>query len=197
MNSKIKKNLKEYGIIGGVFLLLFVTGLHTEVFAFLQRGILATGIMDPEVETPADLAVNTPENKADLSIKLLTPEGEIVEMADFKGKVIFFNIWATWCPPCIAEMPGINRLYNDESAEDVAFIMLSVDQDFQKAIEFKKNKEFDFEIYQLASPMPSMYSSNAIPTTYVIDADGNLALTHKGMGQFDTREFKEFLEGLK
>ncbi len=197
MNTKLKKNLKEYGIIGGVMLLLFVTGLHTEVFGFLQRGILATGLMDPDVEERSELAMNTPTTKADFSMKLINSEGQTVEMASLKGKVIFFNIWATWCPPCIAEMPGINKLYNDVEQEEVAFVMLSVDQDFQKAIDFRKKKGFDFEIYRLAGPMPSMYATNSIPTTYVIDAAGNLALTHRGMGQFDTRDFKEFLNSLK
>lgn len=178
-------------------LLLFVTGLHTEVFGFLQRGILATGLMDPDVEERSELAMNTPTTKADFSMKLINSKGETVEMASLKGKVIFFNIWATWCPPCIAEMPGINKLYNDVEQEEVAFVMLSVDQDFQKAIDFRKKKGFDFEIYRLAGPMPSMYATNSIPTTYVIDAAGNLALTHRGMGQFDTRDFKEFLNSLK
>ena len=197
MKPSIKKNLKEFGIIGGVLLLLFATGLHTEVFGFLQRGILATGLMKPEVEEKAEVAMKTPVTKADLNMTLINSAGETVKMSDLKGKVIFFNIWATWCPPCIAEMPGINSLYNDVSREEVAFIMLSVDQNFQKAIDFRKNKGFDFEIYRLAGPMPAMYATNSIPTTYVIDADGNLALTHRGMGQFDTREFKDFLEGLK
>lgn len=197
MKPSIKKNLKEYGIIAGVLLLLFATGLHTEVFGFLQRGILATGLMNPEVEERAELAMNTPETKADFNMTLVNSAGETVKMADLKGKVIFFNIWATWCPPCIAEMPGINKLYNDPGQKDVAFIMLSVDQDFQKAIDFRKKKGFDFEIYRLAGPMPSMYATNSIPTTYVIDADGNLALTHLGMGQFNTADFKEFLNNLK
>lgn len=197
MNSKTKKNLREYGIIGGVLLLLFATGLHTEVFGFLQRGILATGLMNPDVEQNSELAMNTPTTKADFNMKLIDSEGTPVALSDLKGKVIFFNIWATWCPPCIAEMPGINRLYNDVDQDEVAFVMLSVDQDFQKAVEFRKKKGFDFEIYRLAGPMPAMYATNSIPTTYVIDAEGNLALTHLGMGQFDTKDFKEFLEGLK
>lgn len=197
MNSKIKKNLKEYGIIGGVLLLLFATGLHTEVFGFLQRGILATGLMDPEVEERSEVAMNAPVTKADFNMKLINSKGETVEMVELKGKVIFFNIWATWCPPCIAEMPGINNLYNDVSKDEVAFIMLSVDQSFEKAKDFRKDKGFDFEIYRLAGPMPAMYATNSIPTTYVIDAEGNLSLTHRGMGQFDTKDFKSFLDSLK
>lgn len=130
-------------------------------------------------------------------MSLINSKGERVEMEEFRGKVIFFNMWATWCPPCVAEMPGINNMYNDVKGEEVAFIMLSLDNEFQKAIDFNKRKGYDFEVYKLAGNLPQMYASQAIPTTYIIDADGNLALTHQGMGDYDTQEFKEFLDGLK
>ena len=197
MNKKAKKNLIEYGITGTIILTLFLTGLHTEVFGFVQRGILKTGLMDPDVEAKAPTTDNSKKIKADFNMSLINSKGELVEMEELRGKVIFFNIWATWCPPCVAEMPGINNLYNDTKAEDVAFIMLSVDNDFQKAIDYNKSKGYDFEVYKLAGSLPSMYASQAIPTTYIIDAEGNLALTHKGMGDYDSEEFKGFLNNLK
>ncbi|MCY2688682.1 TlpA family protein disulfide reductase [Salinimicrobium sp. TH3] len=197
MNKKLKKNLIEYGIIGAVLIGLFVTGLHTEVFGFLQRGILATGIMDPKIEEKDDIASVTPAKGAVLDLNLVNSKGEKVNMEQYRGKVIFLNFWATWCPPCIAEMPGINKLYQDVKNDNVEFIMLSVDQNFEKAKKFKERKGYDFEIYRAAGPIPQMYSTRSIPTTYVIDADGNLALTHLGMGDFDTKDFKQFLTELQ
>lgn len=197
MNKKTKKNLIEYGIIGTIILTLFLTGLHTEVFGFVQRGILETGLLDPDVEAKATSMEQSKNPKADFNMSLINSKGERVEMEALRGKVIFFNIWATWCPPCVAEMPGINNMYNDMKGDDVAFIMLSVDNDFQKAIDYNKRKGYDFEVYKLAGSLPPMYASQAIPTTYVIDAKGNLALTHKGMGDYDSEEFKEFLTNLK
>ncbi|UZH54959.1 TlpA family protein disulfide reductase [Salinimicrobium tongyeongense] len=197
MNKKLKKNLIEYGIIGAVIIGLFVTGLHTEVFGFLQRGILATGIMDPKIEDKADIASVTPAKGAVLDLNLINSKGEKVNMEQYRGKVIFLNFWATWCPPCIAEMPGINKLYQDVKDDNVEFIMLSVDQNFEKAKKFKERKGYDFEIYRAAGPIPQMYSTRSIPTTYVIDANGNLALTHLGMGDFYTKDFKQFLTELQ
>ncbi len=202
MNKKTKKSLIEYSVIGVIILTLFATGLHTEVLGFMQRGLLATGIMNPDLEQKAELAtaeVATMDSNpnADFSMNLINSKGEKVSMEEFRGKVIFMNVWATWCPPCIAEMPGINKLYNDVNKEDVVFIMLSVDQDFQKAIDFNKKKGFDFEVYRVEGQMPQMYSTQSIPTTYVIDAKEKIALTHLGMGDYDTDEFKEFLQELK
>ena len=197
MNKKLKKNLIEYGIIAAVFIGLFVSGLHAEVFGFLQRGILATGLMNPDTEEKAEIAAVTPPKGAIMDFSLVNSKGEKVNMKQYEGKVIFLNVWATWCPPCIAEMPGINKLYQEVKDDNVEFIMLSVDQNFEKAKKFRSNKGFEFEIYRAAGPVPQMYSSRSIPTTYVIDADGNLALTHLGMGDFDTKDFKQFLKKLQ
>ena len=197
MNKKVKKNLIEFGVIGTIILTLIFTGLHTEVFGFVQRGILKTGIMDPNLEAQASLTDQSKNPKADFNMSLINSKGERVEMEELRGKVIFFNMWATWCPPCVAEMPGINNMYNDVKGDDIAFIMLSLDNDFQKAIDFNKSKGYDFEVYKLEGNLPSMYYSQAIPTTYVIDARGNLVLTHKGMGDYDSKKFKEYLINLK
>ena len=189
-----KKDLIEYGIIFAIFGGLYVTGLHTEVLGFLQRGILATGLMNPDLEKKEGLALNDTNPTADFNMKLINSKGEKVAMEDLRSKVIFMNVWATWCPPCIAEMPGINKLYNDVDQEKVAFVMLSVDQEFQKAIDFNEKKGYDFEIYMLDGSMPAMYQTQSIPSTFVIDAEGKLVMTHLGMGDYDTNKFKKFLK---
>ncbi len=194
MKKKTKKSLIEYGIIIAIFGSLYFTGLHTEVLGFLQRGILATGIMNPDLDKKDDPAVIENNPQADFSMKLINSKGEQVAMEELRGKVIFMNIWATWCPPCIAEMPGINKLYKDVDKENVVFIMLSVDQDFKKARDYNNRKGYDFEVYEAVGGMPQMYHSQSIPTTYVIDSEGNLVLTHLGMGDYNTKDFKEFLE---
>jgi thiol-disulfide isomerase/thioredoxin len=153
--------------------------------------------MKPDTEEKADLAAVTPSKGAVLDLNLVNSKGERVNMKQFEGKVIFLNFWATWCPPCIAEMPGINNLYKDVKNDNVEFVMLSVDRNFEKAKKFRDSKGFDFEIYAATGPIPQMYSSSSIPTTYVIDANGNLALTHLGMGDFDNKEFKQFLKKLQ
>lgn len=160
--------------------------------------MLKTGIMNPDVEkTEASVDVDAENPKTDFSMSLVNSKGEKVNMEEFRGKVIFINIWATWCPPCIAEMPGINNLYNDVEEEDIVFLMLSVDEDFEKAKRFREKKGFDFEIYRSDGGLPQMYYIQSIPTTFIIDAKGGLALTHMGMANYDTQKFKEFLQTLK
>jgi thiol-disulfide isomerase/thioredoxin len=194
-----KRTLLEYGIIAIVALTLYATGLHTEVIGFMQRGLLATGLITPKIENKHQNEtenVTTTATPADFNLMLMDEDGNTLSLADFKGKAIFMNMWATWCPPCIAEMPNINKLYK-EMGHDVAFVMVSLDEDFETAKSFNNRKGFDLPIYTLQSRRPAMYQSTTVPTTYVISADGNLMLTHKGMANYNTSKFRSFLEGIK
>lgn len=190
--SNYKKLLLEWGIVLSAALLLYVSGLHTEVIGKVQQGVLWSGIIRPDVEE--NLSAETRKDpEADFSMKLVNQQGEQVNMKDLRGKVIFLNLWATWCPPCIAEMPGIDELAKKIDDEEVVFLMLSLDKDFEKARKYHKRKDFSFDVYALEGQLPQMYYSQSIPTTYVISADGKLVLTHTGMSDYDTAEFKEFL----
>lgn len=202
-NNSTKKTWIQYGIFAIVAITLYATGLHTEVIGFAQRGLQATGLMNPNVEEVAladnkegEVSVQSNNPKANFNFTLIDKDGNTKSLADFKGKVIFMNMWATWCPPCIAEMPSIDKLH-EETGDEVAFVMVSLDQDFQKAKEFDERKGYDLPIYAPGGNLPPMYQSSAIPTTFVIDAKGNLVLTHKGMADYSDPEFKEFLNSLK
>jgi len=211
MNNKIenKENTSQkawikYAIYAVIAIVLYTTGYYKDIMGFAQRGMLATGLLNPNVEEitsernseNSNSAAIAAENPADLSLKLMDRNGKIVTLEDLKGKVIFMNFWATWCPPCIAEMPSIDKLHED-MGKDVEFVMLSLDDDFEKAKQFDDKKGYDLPIYTLAGELPAMYQSSAIPTTYIIDAKGNLALTHKGMADYSDPEIKKFLESLK
>lgn len=205
-NKKTKKTWIQYGVLAVVAITLYATGLHAEVIGFAQRGLLATGLMNPDMEGITQERNSEVENRdegamlgltqADFNFNLIDKEGKTISLNKFKGKVIFMNLWATWCAPCIAEMPSINQLH-DEMGNEVVFVMLSLDQNFEKAKAFDKRKGYDLPIYAPADNLPAMYESSAIPTTYVIDAAGNLALTHKGMADYSDPEFKKFLNSLK
>src|SRR5690606_41335943 len=90
------------------------------------------------VEVAAE--INTTTHTREILFKNMNDE--VIELSDQKGKVVFVNFWATWCPPCIAEMPTINKLYsNFIDNENVMFMMVDVDNDQIKSQKFMyKNK---------------------------------------------------------
>jgi thiol-disulfide isomerase/thioredoxin len=187
MKKRVHKEIIEWAIFLGVIGFLFATGLHTTVFGTIQRGLLATGIIRPDL--------NDTSTPASYDLTLVDIDGNELNLDEWKDETIFMNYWATWCPPCIAEMPDINSLYG-KTGEKVKFAMISVDNDPQKAIDFVKRKGFDFPIYFIRSGIPRVYQSRSIPTTYVISPKGEIVVTNKGMAQYSNEGFVNFLLGL-
>lgn len=187
MRRKVKKEIIEWVVFFGIIGILYVTGLHTTVFGTIQRGLLATGIMKP------DLDGDTREASYDLI--LVDMEGNELDLTDWKSETIFMNYWATWCPPCIAEMPDINNLYN-QTKDEVKFAMISVDDDRDKAKAFVKRKGFDFPVYFVKSYIPEVYATNSIPTTYVISPEGKIVVSRYGMAKYSGEEFVGYLKKL-
>lgn len=184
MSSKIRKEIREWIILITVGSFIYLMGWHTLIASKLQQAILATGIISPsEIKE---------ERFASYEFVLENVDGQRVHFSDFKEKTVFVNFWATWCPPCIAEMPDIHDLY-EETGEEVNFVMISVDQDENKARNFVKEKGFDFPIYFLRSGLPQGYDTHAIPTTYLIDKNGKIKIENSGMAKYNTSSFKELL----
>ena len=196
MTKKSKRrNLIEWGVMLAVFGIIYAGGWHTELIGKVQEGLLLSGLMKPSLETEEAKVAEIARNpEADFDLQLRDQNGELLEMEDLRGKVIFLNLWATWCPPCIAEMPGIDKLAGKMEEEQVVFLMVSLDKNFEKAKDFRQRKDFSFDVYEPVGSMPEMYYSQSIPTTYVISADGELVFTHKGMAEYNTEEFQEFLK---
>ena len=190
---KIALAIKPWAIFIGIFFLLKVTGLGGEISTLTQTALLKAGVMDIAPENPA---IKEQAFSYDFAVKDL--EGNKLEMKDLKGKVIFLNLWATWCGPCRVEMPSIQNLYNSVDKDKVAFVMLSLDQEDQhpRIVQFLRDKEFSFPVYQPASPLPKLLRVTTIPTTFIISPDGKVKSKKTGMANYDTDEMREFLKGL-
>lgn len=191
-SKKRKRNLIEWGVIILVIGFLYATGLHTQVIGTMQRGLLATGLIKPSIPSITD---DFPQ--ASREFFFADDNGFTQSLENYDGNVIFMNIWATWCPPCIAEMPSINALYQEfKDADNVSFILVSMDEDFEKAKTFMNNRNYSMPIYHYRGKAPGTYESTMIPTTYVISADGKLMLEKRGLAKYDTPEFMEFIREL-
>jgi len=199
------KRWVEYGCIALFIGLLFTTDLKAEVFGFVQRGILELGFFTPTIEQidQTDSKVNNAQT-AHLSdynahhLELMDQNGNTLNVADLEGKVVFINFWATWCPPCIAEMPGINNLYLDYADDkEVVFLLISRDRSFSKARSFNQEKGFAFNIYTAKSAIPQEFRARGIPNTYILNKNGKIVFNHLGLGNYDTEKFRNFIDKLK
>ena len=189
-----KRDLLEWSIILSVIVVLYGTGWHTEVYGRLQQVVLWTGLMQPDLKLSETERQRT---SLDMVLRPLAEVAKPVNLEQFKGKVIFLNYWATWCPPCIAEMPNLQALYEQYSQNDkIRFVMVSRDQEPEKARAFIRRKEYTFPSYWLAAPRPQPLRSNVLPTTIVIDKEGKIVIKETGMANYNTMEFKNFIDTL-
>jgi len=196
-NRNIFKDIPGWAIMLALFGFLYFTGLHTEAIGQVQRILLATGIRNADVPEQSGAAAAETLPVVGAGFKMITLDGKTVSFESLKGKVVFMNMWATWCPPCIAEMPNIQKLYEKVGSDKIAFVMLSLDEDgINKVKKFISKKGFTFPVYMPASPLPQEFYSNAIPTTFIISLQGKIVAKQEGMAEYDTKEVREFLQGM-
>jgi len=191
-----KAMLNKKNIFNAVLSVLFLALIFVpSAKALMLEGLMKIGFMAPETS-----AVNDSSNKPrDLSgIRFTDGKGNTVDLGNLKGKVIFLNFWATWCPPCIAEMPAINKLHekfkNDES---VVFIMVDADGDLKKSQLFMDRKKFELPVYTVSSEVPEQLFKGSLPTTVVFDKDGRIVYNEIGAADYANHKFVAFIDRLK
>jgi len=170
--------------------ILFITGLaYTSIKGNNINFNTSTSHMENVMS--AMPAAQTPD------VNFKDENGKTVSLNSLKGKVLFINFWATWCPPCIAEMPSIAKLRSEFRNNDkIMFLMVDVDNNRAKSEKFMKKRKFDLPVYTPAGPVPPSYLGGAIPTTLVLNKNGNVVFKHEGMSDFSDGEFKSFLTKL-
>lgn len=110
------------------------------------------------------------------------------------SKPILINFWATWCPPCIAEMPSMQKLYDDyQNQVDFYFVSNESTSDIKK---FTETNEYKLPIYQVLRPAPEPLKSSSLPTTYVIDKQGNIHIQKVGAADWNSNKVRELLNKL-
>jgi len=123
--------------------------------------------------------------------------GKEVKISDYSGKVIFLNLWATWCPPCRKEMPEMEKL--NEKFKDKNFVMIavSVGEDNKTVKNFLSKNKYKFPIFtDNKRDIETKYSTGSIPTTYIIDKNGNILAQFIGAREWYSKEAISLIEKL-
>lgn len=175
-----------------VIAILQATGLLSSVSFLTQTALLKTGIRDASAKE-----IRNPE-PFDYNFKVRNEKGERLNFDQYKGKVIFLNVWATWCGPCRAEMPTIQSLYEKMDSTEVVFVMLSIDRDKDepKIGSYIAKYHYTFPVYRPSGYLTSQLDLPSIPTTMVISKDGKIVSKEVGATNFDTGKFRNFLIAL-
>ncbi|MDX1767728.1 MAG: TlpA disulfide reductase family protein [Arenibacter troitsensis] len=111
-----------------------------------------------------------------------------------RGRVILVNFWATWCPPCVAEMPSMQKLY-DDYGDKVTFMFVTSD-DRQKVENFLKRKNLNLPVYYPYSETPETLKSKLLPTTYIINSKGEIVVAETGAADWNSNKTRALIDDL-
>lgn len=130
-------------------------------------------------------------------LKFKDENGKTISLRSLKGKVVFINFWATWCPPCIHEMPSINDLRKTfKDNKDLVFLMVDVDGKIEKSKEWMKKKKYDLPVHVPDSEIPRELFTGSIPTTIIVDKQNNIIGRQVGGADYSSKEVIDLMTKL-
>ena len=176
-----------------VLVLLFMVAyvFSPNLKSLLVRGLMKVGFFKPEIPT----ITTNGKYEAAPNVVLEDINNNTINLEDAKGKVVFINFWATWCPPCLAELPSVNSLYEKvKDNPNVVFLTVDIDRDLHKSTNFLQIHDYHFPVYS-AVGADKLYNQG-IPTTLVINKKGEIVFSHFNRANYDSDQFEKFLSDL-
>jgi thiol-disulfide isomerase/thioredoxin len=182
--EKIKKNWSNI-LFAILIILLIIPQTRTPIQVFVLRTIsFSPGQIDEEERVTLK----------DYDWNLSTLSTENINLDRSKGKVIIVSFWATWCAPCLAEMPELQELY-DNYSDKVDFYFVS-NEDKATLQKFLEKKDYSIPIYMPLEPSPSALESRSLPTTFLISKSGEIVIRKTGAASWNSERIHELLDSL-
>jgi thiol-disulfide isomerase/thioredoxin len=173
------------GVVVGVLGLLGLIAVSVAVFARSMRRRLDERLKPPPL----------PVESWDYALEALDLAGAPVPFSRYAGRVLVLNFWATWCGPCLAEMPSLQRLQAATADLDVAFACLSPEKpDAVRGFVAKRGLSLPVFLYRGEAPAP--FRGRAIPATFILDRAGRIVMRHIGAARWDDPGVVAFVRGL-
>ncbi len=171
-----------------------------EIFASLPEQLATTNYIQPSQVSEArlDIKLNTfAGNTQPLPIDLKDAHGKRFNLNDYRGKITVVNFWATWCPPCVAEIPSLNRLREQMKDQPLELISVNYADSPKKIIDFMENVNVEFPV--LVDPngkTAQKWNVIGFPSTFVIGMDGKIVYGVNAAIHWDSAEVVEALKAL-
>ena len=168
-------------------ILLIIPGTRKEVSSFLIR---LTSLPPSELSTDNQFKINDET----INWKIYDMQGNTVSFTSLQDKPVFLNFWATWCPPCIGELPGIKELH-DEYKDKVHFV-LATNENPEKVKAFADKQGYGDLPFYINTSTPADFASESIPATFVISRNGMIVINKKGAARWNSDKMKKIIDEL-
>lgn len=188
--DSIKHHMKTIQKLGGAILiisgLVMAMGGYDKAYDYLKRVVIAPiEYVRNDPSKPQEKGEVKPQQEEKLKapdFSLVDQYGNTHKLSNYKGKVIFLNFWATWCPPCRGEMPHIEEIYKEFGDNKKEVIILGIaapnlgkETSKEGIIDFLKKNKYTFPVaFDTTGELMDIYSISAFPTTFIIDKEGNV-----------------------
>jgi peroxiredoxin len=171
--------------------------------AFGIRALILTALL--LILAPAATATETgalltplPDQPEAPDFELVGPDAKVYRLADFKGQPLIVNFWATWCPPCRAEMPSMQRAWEQIEAEGIGMIAINVGEDTETVRAFLEQVPVSFPLpLDTDSKVTQRWPMRGLPTTFVVGPEGRLMYKATGEREWDDPALLEQVRALK
>jgi peroxiredoxin len=163
---------------------------------FLAPAAFAAGEVTAEEFKAMGLAA-LKEGTASIDFTLSDLSGKKVSLSQYRGKVVFLNFWATWCPPCRAEMPSMERLYQKLKGQGLVVLAVDLQEDLKSVQKFVAEHKLTFTVLlDSDGRVGTTYGARSIPTSYIVGRDGSALGGTIGGREWDSPEMIAFFTRL-
>ncbi|PXW09797.1 thiol-disulfide isomerase/thioredoxin [Chryseobacterium sp. CBTAP 102] len=194
--ENLKIWLKKNGFTAILTVLFIVILINKDAKAWLMRQVASTGFLNSSISEPKE----TQNNSTKISyagFMLRNEDGKITDISAFQNKVVFINFWASWCPPCRAEFPSVQKMYDHyKNNPDMVFLTVNLDDNTALGKSYLKEKGFTVPFLTPAGNIPDVLYSGSLPTTVVLDRKGEIRLHHKGLADYSKDSFYKQIDEL-
>jgi len=139
--------------------------------------------------------IDPPEEAEDFTLKTL--KGGTVSLKDYRGRLIFLNFWATWCGPCRAEMPSMQRLWEEFKEEDFVILAIDIQEESKLVSSFMNERGLSFPVLlDEKGKVARSYGIRGIPTTFFLNPEGEIIGKAVGARDWDSEESFQLIDEL-
>lgn len=193
VNNKLVHYIKKNGFTILMVIFVAVMFISPDAKSFVLQQMMKTGIFNATI---SQKEADSP-NETTTSFDFEDEKGNVLNTASLKGKVVFINFWASWCPPCRAEFPAIEALYDKfKDNPNVYFLTLNEDKNFSVARSFMEKEKYVVPFFKTKGTVPAEIYSGSLPTTIVLDKNGNVRYRNEGFANYNSDKFVQQMEEL-